>query len=283
MTIAFSKYEGLGNDFIVIDDRQVKLEEAERLAPSLCDRHRGVGADGILLVGVRGASPRMRVINADGSRPQMCGNGLRCVALHIVRAGLADGAMTVETDAGPHPVEVLKDGRVSVSMVPASFAPGELPVIADAPLIDAPFEVGGRTLAVTAVSMGNPHAVIFDTLGDDRWSLGPALGADARFPQGVNVGFAQRTGPQAFELHVLERGVGWTQACGTGACAAAAAAVTTKRAQEGHPIAITLPGGRLDITIGPPGQRIIMTGPARHVFEGQLDLALDEVRQQRAR
>lgn len=271
----FGKYQGLGNDFIVVDGRDGPLGPFRQAAQALCDRHLGVGADGVLFVDFDGERPRMGVINADGSVPEMCGNGLRCVALHLARtAGMVD-AFTVDTDAGPHRCEQLADGRLSIEMRAASLVPAEIGIAGGAPWLDAPFVVGDETLAVTAVSMGNPHAVLFDERGDDaafRGTFGPLIGGDARFTHGVNVGFARCRGRRDIRLDVHERGVGWTQACGTGACAAAVAAVETGRADRGTPVAVTLPGGTLEITVGAPGRPLRMTGPAVHVFDGNVSL-----------
>ena len=154
----------------------------------------------------------------------------------------------------------------------ATLVPSEVPVIADAPLIDEPFPVDGRTLRVTAVSMGNPHAVTFDDPGGLRSALASSLQLHDRFPNHANVGFARVVGPQLIQLEVFERGSGWTRACGTGACAAAVAAVETGRVQRDAPIEVRLPGGPLTIGIGAPGERISMTGPARHVFDGAIEL-----------
>jgi diaminopimelate epimerase len=282
-TLRFAKYEGLGNDFVVVDADAPDALDASLTAPSviaaLCERHRGVGADGVLLTGVRGGVPFMRVLNADGSEPEMCGNGLRCVALHLARTGrLAPRAEGVvfDTGAGPHAVwlrEVGEAGVIEVQMRAPSLAPSDVPVRATAPLVEAPFELDGRVLRVTAVSMGNPHVVIFGALTDElRLALGPTLAVDARFPEGVNVGFATLTGGE-LRLRVYERGVGWTQACGTGACAAAVAAVETGRAARGHALTVVLPGGALVVRVGDTGERVHLTGPARHVFDGELALA----------
>jgi diaminopimelate epimerase len=279
MQLAFSKYEGLGNDFIVVDaDRAASLGPAQAIA--LCDRHRGVGADGVLLVDTRGEQPSMRVINADGSVPEMCGNGIRCVALYLHRQG-AGAAMRIDTDAGPHACEVAGDAQgartaalVTVAMQPGTLVPDRIPVLASGPVIDAPFEIEGQTLHLTAVSMGNPHAVSFDDVGERRLALGPAVGRDRRFPRGVNVGFARQLGSAQLELAVFERGSGWTQACGTGACAAAIAAVETGRARRGVPIEVRLPGGALSIAVSGRDQPVAMTGPARYVFEGRVELVL---------
>jgi diaminopimelate epimerase len=275
--IAFEKYEGLGNDFVVVDLAQSEIRTDEVVA--ICDRHRGVGADGVLFVERAADGFAMRVINADGSRAEMCGNGLRCVAFHLARTGrLAVGApVALETDAGPHPSTVLGiDGTVAsvrIAMRPASLAPTDVPVLSDAPMIDVELRPLDATVHVTAVSMGNPHAVLFDDVGEARRELGPALQRDARFPKKANVGFARmldQPGRRAMELFVYERGAGWTEACGTGACAAAVAAVETGRASRGQPIEVNLPGGPLEIVVGERSDRIRMTGPARHVFSGSL-------------
>jgi diaminopimelate epimerase len=265
MSLRFSKYEGLGNDFLIVEDRSVD----PALAVALCDRHRGVGADGVILLGEQAGGPSMRVINADGSTPEMCGNGLRCVARHLVRRGTfaERQSFSVHTDAGPHGCSVA-EGEVTVHMRPASFVPADVPVVADAPLLDAPLELDDVTLRITAVSMGNPHAVTFDDVGAQRLVLGPRVQGDRRFPRGVNVGFARDAADGAIDLFVLERGAGWTEACGTGACAAVAAAVATGRRRAGDAVTVRLPGGSLGIVVSAPEESILMTGPARHVFDG---------------
>jgi diaminopimelate epimerase len=267
--LRFSKYEGLGNDFIIVDG-EAQVDEA--LAKRLCDRHRGVGADGVLIVNA--STPSMEVINADGSVPEMCGNGLRCVVWHLVRDGhlSRDEEHQVQTHAGPHKAKIHGDGDVEIWMRPPTLEPKAIPVAAPEPRIDAPIEVVGMTLRFTAVGMGNPHAVIFDELTEEqRREIGPQVQAHQWFPKGVNVGFAKVT-DDGLILHVLERGAGWTQACGTGACAAAVAAVETGQATRGEPLRVQLPGGALTIVVGEPGEPVRMRGPARHVFDGELDL-----------
>jgi len=277
MAWQFAKYEGLGNDFVVMEAAP-GLEITAGQAASICDRHRGVGADGVLLVDGAPDSPRMRVINADGSRPEMCGNGLRCAALHWVRLGRArpEVPFVFATDAGPHECRVSAAARlaaVEVSMRPASLVPAEVPVLAEREVLDEPFQVAGTRVRVSCVSMGNPHAVTFDELSASaRAALGPLLEKDRRFPNAANIGFAQVVGPQVLSLAVWERGVGFTEACGTGACACAVAAVETGRAQRGEPIEVRLPGGPLQIRVGARAERISMTGPARHVFDGAIEL-----------
>jgi diaminopimelate epimerase len=276
MGLWFAKYEGIGNDFILIDGEELSTAQAV----ALCDRHRGVGADGVLLLDAAPnavQSPRMRVINADGSKPEMCGNGLRCVALHWVRTGRAavGQEFTVATDAGPHRCVVTEAGRTSlveVKMRAASLKPTEVPVLADHELLDAPFDVAGTRVRLSCVSMGNPHGVTFDDLGPAaRATLGPLLEKDRRFPNAANIGFARVLGPTSIELAVWERGVGFTEACGTGACACAVAAVETGRAERGTAIEVHLPGGALEIVVGARHEPISMTGPARHVFDGVVD------------
>jgi diaminopimelate epimerase len=285
--LGFAKYEGLGNDFVVVDVRASRDAAAAltRLASSICDRHRGVGADGVLLI----EHPReagsslatMRVINADGSRPEMCGNGLRCVALHLVRTGeaAAGSTFTLDTDSGPHACHVdarERSSRVEVWMRPASLEPHDVPVTAERAVrsvIDEVFEVGDARVRLTCVSMGNPHGVTFDDVGPGaRATLGPQLEKHARFPRAANIGFARMLGPQRIELAVWERGVGFTEACGTGACACAVAAVETGRAERAQPIEVRLPGGALTIRVGARAERIRMAGEARHVFDGVLEL-----------
>jgi diaminopimelate epimerase len=276
MRLSFAKYEGLGNDFLIVEAAEAGSTLGPTHVASLCDRHLGVGGDGVLLLGYTNGRARMQVINADGSIPEMCGNGVRCVALHLARMGRAGAEpFEIDTDSGPHACRVLQGGEsgmVEVSMRAPSLTPSEVPVVASAPVIDVPFELGAQTLAVTAVSMGNPHAVTFADVGEQRHTIGPLLGSHPRFPRGANVGFARVLGPQVLELLVFERGAGWTRACGTGACAAAVAAVETGRAQRERAIEVRLPGGPLRIVVGRAGERLSMTGPAHHVFDGVIDL-----------
>jgi diaminopimelate epimerase len=247
-----------------------------QLAAKLCDRHFGVGGDGVLITGLDGGRPFMSVVNADGSRPEMCGNGLRCVALYLADRGLVrDVAFEVATGAGPHFVRVERDehgASVQVRMRHASIEASDVMRAEKGRRIDAPFQVGERVVHLSAVSMGNPHAVTFDALSGQEAVLGPRIEKDARFLAGANVGFAQLRGQDDIELVVWERGVGFTLACGTGACAAAVAAVESGRARRHAPITVRLPGGPLTIKVGDPGAPIEMTGPARKVFEGEIDL-----------
>jgi diaminopimelate epimerase len=262
---AFFKYEGLGNDFIVVeatDEGAVGAEDAARL----CTRRLGVGADGlILLLPPRNAdcAVRMRVINADGSIPEMCGNGVRCVALHVVRTGrVRDGNVRVDTDAGPREC-VVKDahgeGMVSVDM-------GVVRVLGERTV-----QIDSTRFALTTADTGNPHAILFGAFArGDVDELGPRISTHPDFAQGTNVEFAH-VGSEGIDVVVWERGVGLTLACGTGACAVAAAACSKGLAKKGTPLAIRLPGGTLSVTIDHEG-RAIMRGPARHVFSGKMEL-----------
>lgn len=281
MTLAFEKYEGLGNDFVVVEQTSATPRVTAAQAIALCDRHRGIGADGVLLCGRDAQGLFMRVINADGTVPEMCGNGLRCAAWFLRTRGLAEeSSFTVQTDAGPHRVW-LEDGgseqgsseqggSVRVEMNAPSFAPETVGLLSDVPWVDAPWELGESTLHLTAVSMGNPHVVTFDADMNQRHVLAPAIQQDATLRAGANVGFCEPDGASNFVLHVFERGAGWTQACGTGACAAVAAAVATGRAQSGSEVQVQLPGGSLYITDRGVGERMWMRGAARHVFSGTI-------------
>jgi diaminopimelate epimerase len=276
----FEKYEGLGNDFIVAEVRDAAEVPPPRAA-ELCDRRLGVGADGVILVlppRTPEAIARMRVINADGSVPEMCGNGIRCMALHLARReGKAAGSvLSIETDAGPRLCKV--DGAS-----PAS--PGRGPNRGDADgegmvtvSMGAARVLGERQLlldgipdgvTLTTADVGNPHAVLLGTFTrEDVERLGPALATHPSFPQGTNVEFA-RVGEGRIDLVVWERGVGITLACGTGACATAAVACVKGLAKLGTPIDVHLPGGRLEITISNDGTAT-MRGPARRVFGGEV-------------
>jgi diaminopimelate epimerase len=275
MPLRFYKYEGLGNDFLIIEREALAgVQLTTDHAIALCDRHRGVGGDGVLVLDID--APSMDVINSDGSVPEVCGNGLRCAALHLARrAGESTLEVAIETLAGPHGcVVVNRPGAelVAVQMAPPSLVPSDLPLSSAAPWLDHPLSVEGCTLHLTGVSMGNPHAVTFDELGDARLELGPAIQNDPHFPEGVNVGFVSEREEGNMRLDVFERGAGWTQACGTGACAAAVAAVETGRAQRDEQLCIRLPGGTLMITVGAPGDSVLMQGPARFVFQGEIAL-----------
>ncbi|HEX9289565.1 MAG TPA: diaminopimelate epimerase [Anaeromyxobacteraceae bacterium] len=263
MALTFWKYQGLGNDFVVVETPELMTAEA---AVRLCHRRRGIGADGVLSVlpPRAGGAAYMHIYNSDGSVAAMCGNGIRCVARHLAeRRGLA-GDLVVETDAGPKRCVVHRSpsghvDAVSVEMGPARWVGEET------------FEVGGERLVAHRVSMGNPHAVFFGEASRARaTALGPLV--ERAVEGGVNAGFAAvRAG--GLDLVVWERGAGLTDACGTGACAAAVAAVKAGRLPAGTPLEVRLPGGPLVITVAPDLTGVLMRGPAERAFEGRTELA----------
>lgn len=260
-TVRFEKWEGLGNDFLVVEGPPAWSDAEVRAA---CDRRRGVGGDGVLFV-ERGASPRMVVRNADGSRPEMCGNGLRCVAAFLVgEGGSSSATLTVATDAGPRPcrIDTLGPGlaEVTIAMGPAR-SDGTLEV-----------DFEGRHVSFARVDVGNPHAISFAPWDEplvDR--LGPFV---ERLPAGgTNVELCRHEpGARRIDVVVWERGVGRTLACGTGACAVAAAAAAEGRVPYDVEIEVTLPGGSLWIQVSRETRETQLRGPARRVFSGELRL-----------
>ncbi len=296
-TVRFAKLHGLGNDFLVVDTRDhdataaAQVQEPE-VVRWLCDRQFGIGGDGVLALlapTTPGAVATMRVLNADGSEAEMCGNGIRCVAkfLRDRDPSLGD-RLVIDTGAGPLPCEVwVADGEVdsvTVGMGRPRVTRAEIPMLPDAMAddrcVDRPIAIDGDKSAterhVTAVSMGNPHAVIFvDDAAAARHlaaTLGPALERHPSFPNKTNAEFAAMTGSDAIELFVWERGCGLTLACGTGACATAVAACLTGRAQPGVELTVRLPGGALGITVAADYGSVAMRGPARLSFRGEVDL-----------
>ena len=261
MNIEFRKYEGLGNDFIVFDTRAWSASNRAALGPAaarrLCDRHFGVGADGILRLepGTGASVARMTVLNADGSEAEMCGNGLRCVARYLRDVGEAPGPeISVDTGAGPLPCRFVGDD-VQVSLGPVTDA-GPVTV-----------EVHGVAVLGRRLGLGNPHFVVAAPGGrDEAARIGEACQQHPEFPAGVNVSVRRFTGADALALHVYERGCGLTLACGTGAGATAAAAWLDADVPWGTPIRISLPGGTLVISGGLDG--LWLQGPARAVFQG---------------
>lgn len=272
----FVKLHGTGNDFVLVDARDLAARDWSGLARAACDRHFGVGADGILLVKESTRADYWMVMyNPDGSEAEMCGNGIRCFAKYLFDRGATTGnRVTVETGAGIKSLTIESvDGearRVVVDMGVPAFTPAEIPVALDgSAVIDLPRSVGGYDLALTAVSMGNPHAVHF-VQGDVREfpleQIGPLVEQDPLFPRRVNFEIARVRSPERIDTRVWERGAGLTLACGTGACAVFAAA-RQKGLIADHAI-LGLPGGDLEMRVGPAGQ-ILMAGPAVEVFTGQ--------------
>jgi len=274
MNVRFSKMHGIGNDFVVIDCRTQPLPLDTGRIARVGDRHFGVGFDQLLTIEpARDASCAFRygIYNSDGSPAGQCGNGVRCVAAWLRRAGaLGTGKVRLESPSGPVEVEILADGRVRVGMGVPRFAPADVPLRADAESDVYRVRVGGEDVAFGAVSMGNPHAVIEidDVDVAPLATTGAALSTDAHFPQGCNVGFVQRLGPGHVRVRVWERGAGATLACGTGACAAVA--ILRRRGKLDADVRVDLPGGTLEISWDGPGTPVWMTGPAEFVFEGEI-------------
>ena len=276
MQIEFTKMQGLGNDFVLLDARRAPLALSAAQYRQLADRRYGVGCDQILLIdeaSLPDARVRYRVVNADGSPAQHCGNGVRCVARYLAQHdGLGSGLVPVEIAGQVFQIYLEADGLVRVDMGEPNFQPAALPflVAAQAARYDFPFE--GRAWQFGAVSMGNPHAVLEVPDVDDApvSALGAAFQASASFPESVNVGFMQVLDAAHVRLRVFERGAGETQACGTGACAAVA--VGRQWGRLGPRVEVTMPGGALTIDWAGPGERLWMTGPAVSVFQGSIEL-----------
>jgi diaminopimelate epimerase len=270
--IPFVKMHGIGNDFVMIDAVRNPLDAGRiaDLARAMCDRRFGVGADGLILIANGRETLAMRMWNPDGSESEMCGNGVRCFARFARTEGLVDAdSMVVETGAGLLRLDLLPDGRVSVDMGYARFRRGEIGMTgeADQEFVDQPVESAGFQGPATAVSMGNPHLILFVPNVDavDLSSIGPSLERHPSFPHRVNVHFAQVLARDRLRQRTWERGAGITLACGTGACAVLAAARRTGRADDRA--YVELPGGELEIEAS-PDNRIKMTGPAEEVYRG---------------
>jgi diaminopimelate epimerase len=276
MRLRFSKMHGLGNDFMVIDGVSQKVRLSTEKIRQLADRHFGVGFDQLLLVEAPDRPDidfRYRIFNSDGSEVENCGNGARCFAVFVRDRRLTGKTLiTVETAGGIMQLQVTPDGQVSVNMGVPRLLPAEIPFAADVQAITYPLTVGSQMVEVSAVSMGNPHAV---TLVDDLTQapvaeLGPLLERHERFPKRVNAGFMQVVSTSEINLRVFERGVGETLACGTGACAAVVAGQL--RQLLGNDVTVNLPGGSLQIQWAGPGEPVMMTGPAATVFHGQVKI-----------
>lgn len=274
MRLPFSKMHGIGNDFVVLDCREQPFSLAAAQIRALADRHTGVGFDQLLSV----EPPRdpscafyYGIWNGDGSPSGQCGNGVRCVAAWLHRAGaLALGdSVRIESPSGPVTVRLLGASEVAVDMGEPRFEPAQIPFTADAMADRHALAVGDERLEIGTVSMGNPHAVVVvNDLADPALQrLGPLLTGHPRFPQGANAGFVQQLDRGHLRLRVHERGAGWTQACGTGACAAMA--VLHQRGDVDDRVQVALPGGTLQIDWKGPGHALWMTGPAAFAFEGE--------------
>ncbi|HEY3243198.1 MAG TPA: diaminopimelate epimerase [Phycisphaerae bacterium] len=270
----FTKMHGLGNDYIYVNCFEERVTDAPTLSRAISDRHRGVGSDGLILICPSNvADVRMEMYNVDGSRAQMCGNGIRCVAKYAYEHGLARKTpMRIETDAGVLELALrCRDDQVEsvrVDMGRPQLAPESLPATFPGDrIVDYPVEIAGEAYRVTCVSMGNPHSVVFvdDLDAFDLLRIGPQFECAPCFPERINAHFVQVQNPSRVRMKTWERGSGSTQACGTGASAVCVAGALTGRTQR--QIIARLPGGDLELEWA-ENDHIYMTGPATEVFTG---------------
>ena len=282
MQLSFTKMHGAGNDYIYLDCRASGLpQRVAEWSVQLSRRHFSVGADGIICIcppATPGADATMRMFNADGSEGLMCGNGVRCVAKYVYdQGGGRKKELRIETRSGIKTCRIRKeDGQaalVTVDMGEADFAPAAVPVLLPGErVVGRRVRVAGGEYAITCVSMGNPHCVVFGGDPDelDLAAIGPKFEHDPLFPQGVNTEFVQVVDPHTLKMRVWERGSGETMACGTGACASAAAAIAGGYCPAGEDITVRLRGGELTIRV--EGSRVWMTGEAVTVFTGTVEI-----------
>lgn len=276
-TIKFTKMHGLGNDFMVINAIHQQVDFQAPQIQQWADRNFGIGFDQLLVVesaSQAGVDFRYRIFNADGSEVQQCGNGARCFARYVYDKGLTDKTeITVETASGVIVLYLEDDEQVRVNMGTPNFSPSSLPFIADEQAKTYSLEVAGEEVSIGAVSMGNPHAVIEVTDIDSApvELLGAAIESHPRFPERVNVGFAQKLNEAHLKLRVYERGAAETLACGTGACAAMVVFKLWQKVFD--EVTISLPGGDLSVRWdGEADSPVWMIGPATTVFEGEIQL-----------
>ena len=274
MSIPFIKMHGCGNDYVYVDCFKTAVSDPEKLAISISDRHKGVGGDGLVLICPSLiADAKMRMFNMDGSEGKMCGNAIRCVAKYLCDSNKVLGnELTIETLSGIKKLTVFKKSgvvdKVTVDMGMASIEPKSLPITSLTPMIGEKYAVSGVEYKINCISMGNPHCVVFvpDPYRFDVENVGKAFEFDSLFPERVNTEFVSVTGKNELTMRVWERGSGETLACGTGACAAAYAAILNGFCTAGEDITVRLRGG--DLTIRCEDTRVYMTGEAVKVFEG---------------
>lgn len=276
MRLKFTKMHGLGNDFVVLDATARPLELTARQLRLIADRHFGVGCDQILQIEPprdAGTDFYYRIFNADGGEVEQCGNGARCFVRYVHDKGLTTKTeIRVGTKGGIIVPKLESDGQVTVDMGVPIFEPMQIPFKADKQAFTYQLDIGGNSIEISALSMGNPHAVqvVADVDSAPVASQGPLIERHPRFPQRVNAGYMQIVGRDRIRLRVYERGAGETLACGTGACAAVAAGRT--RGLLGARVTVTTRGGDLGISWEGEGKPVMMTGPAVTVFEGEINL-----------
>lgn len=274
----FVKMHGAGNDYLYVDCFAERVDDPVWLAKKVSDRHFGIGADGLVLIcPSETADARMDIYNADGSRAKMCGNAVRCVGKYAYEHGLVSGAsMTLETLSGIKTLELSPENgrvsRVTVNMGKPELRGLKIPTALDGEILERPVRVGCDEYEITCVSMGNPHCTVFVPSVDklDLEDLGPKFEHDPMFPERVNVGFVEVIDKHTLKARIWERGSGETMACGSGACAAVAAAVRTGRVPMGQEVRVELPGGALSVCWTQEG--MTLTGDAARVFTGEIEL-----------
>ncbi len=278
-TLAFTKMQGLGNDFVVVDATRAPFALTPAQIRALADRRFGVGCDQVLVVEpprAAGADFRYRIFNADGGEVEQCGNGARCFVVFARAHGLTDKrALRVETAGGLIAPTLEDDGEVSVDMGVPRFRPQDVPFVGGAGAIEEPLDVAGTVRRVSVLSMGNPHAVqvVADVDAAPVTTEGPLIERHPRFPARVNAGYMQVVDRATIRLRVFERGAGETLACGTGACAAVVAGI--RRGLLDSPVRVGTRGGALTIGWAGDGQPVTMKGPATTVFEGTWEVPAD--------
>lgn len=273
--INFTKMHGIGNDYIYVNCFAETVENPNKLAILMSPRRFSVGADGLVLIGPsKIADAKMSMFNADGSEGKMCGNAIRCVGKYIYDNKISKNTeLTIETLSGIKAVSLIVDDGIAVGakvdMGLANIDPKSLPVLFDRPLIDEEVDVSGKSYRITAVSMGNPHAVIFTEGVDDLdlEKIGPDFENMPIFPERVNTEFVEIIDRNTLKMRVWERGSGETYACGTGACAAVSAAVLNGHCGHDSAVTVKLKGGELKIVCR-KDMRVFMTGPAAKVYQG---------------
>ena len=276
MKLAFTKMHGAGNDFVVIDGVTQAVNLNTNQLRRLADRHRGIGCDQILMVTPPDnpdADFRYHVFNADGSRAGQCGNGARCVGRFLREKRLTrQREILLQTNDDSLALSLTEDGRVFAGLGAPRFAPAEVPFQADETQDQYTLDVQGQSLSIGALSMGNPHAILMvdDCDAAPVSTLGPLLEAHTRFPERVNVGFMQVQSRGEMKLRVFERGVGETDACGSGACAAAVHGMKLGLLDE--EVLVSLPGGKLSVSWPSMGDRVWLGGPTATVFNGTVTL-----------
>ncbi|MCI5870346.1 MAG: diaminopimelate epimerase [Dorea sp.] len=275
----FTKMHGLGNDYVYVNCFQEKIENPSKVAKYVSDRHFGIGSDGLIMINPSEVADfEMEMYNADGSRGEMCGNGIRCVAKYVYDYGLTDKtSISVETLGGIKYLDLtVKDGKVilvKVDMGTPILKPALIPIVADGDMVvNEPIIVDRTEYRMTGVSMGNPHAVIYmDNIKDlNLDQLGPKFENHERFPKRINTEFVKFIDRHTLEMRVWERGSGETMACGTGACAVAVASILNGLTEE--KVTVKLLGGDLQIEWDREADKVYMTGPATTVFDGKIDI-----------